>query len=187
MMYPERNYGQECDDLAIIELTCIGVLYYLGYSAYCGDHVVITVLSALLCSAFLLSFLRRIWRGRYLNMSMGKIDRLSGEAFEEYLYVQFKRLGYRVRFTEASHDYGADLILKKRGKRIVVQAKRYDRNIGIAAVQEAVASVAYYEADQAMVVTNQFFTKSAWNLARQNDVILWTREDMKKRFRIRGV
>ena len=173
--------------MGIIELVCIVAFYYLGYSAYCGGSIGITVVSTLFCSAFLLSFLRRIWRSRYLNMSMRKIDRLSGEAFEEYLYVQFRRLGYRVRFTEASHDYGADLILKKRGKCIVVQAKRYDRNIGITAVQEAAASVAYYEADQAMVVTNQYFTKSAWNLARQNDVILWTREDIRRRFRIRDL
>lgn len=171
--------------MGIIELICILILYYLGYSAYCGNLIGVTVVCAMCCSAFLLSFFRRIWRGRYLNMSMKKIDRLSGEAFEEYLYVQFKRLGYRVRFTEASHDYGADLILRKRGKRIAVQAKRYDRNIGITAVQEAAASAAYYEADQAMVVTNQYYTKSAWNLARQNDVILWTRDDLRKRFRIR--
>ena len=171
--------------MAIIELICIGVLYYLGYTAYCGDHVIITVLCTLICAAFLLSFLRRIWRGRYLNMSMGKIDRLSGEAFEEYLYVQFKRLGYRVRFTEASHDYGADLILKKRGKRIVVQAKRYDKNVGLAAVQEVVGSVAYYEADRAMVVTNSGFTKSARSLARQNEVELWDREEIRKRFHIK--
>lgn len=170
--------------MAIIELVCIAILYYLGYTAYCSDGIGVTVVCALLCSAFFLSFLRRVWRSRYLFMSMKKIDRLSGEAFEEYLYVQFKRLGYRVKYTEASHDYGADLILKKRGKCIVVQAKRYDRNIGIGAIQEAAASVAYYEADQAMVVTNRYFTKSAWNLARQNDVILWTREDMRKRFRI---
>ena len=173
--------------MGIIELVCIVTFYYLGYSAYCGGFIGITVVSTLFCSAFLLSFLRRIWRSRYLNMSMRKIDRLSGEAFEEYLYVQFRRLGYRVRFTEASHDYGADLILKKRGKCIVVQAKRYDRNIGITAVQEAAASVAYYEADKAMVVTNRYFTKSAWNLARQNDVILWTREDIRRKFRIRDL
>ena len=121
-----------------------------------------------------------------MHMSMRRIDRLSGEAFEAFLSVQFKRLGYRVAFTGASHDYGADLILRRRGKCIVVQAKRYDRNIGIGAVQQAAASVAYYDADQAMVVTNRYFTRSAWALAKQNDVILWTREDLKRRFRIPG-
>ena len=90
-----------------------------------------------------------------------------------------------MRLTDYSHDYGADLIVKKRGEKIVVQAKRYEKNVGIAAVQEAVGSVAYYDADRAMVVTNSNFTKSARNLAKQNEVELWGREEIQKKFRIR--
>ena len=76
---------------------------------------------------------------------------------------------------DAYEKNGADLILRRRGEKIVVQAKRYEKNVGIAAVQEAVGSVAYYDADRAMVVTNSGFTKSARNLARQNEVELWGR------------
>ncbi len=171
--------------MALLELIMAGISYYIGYCAYMEERTGITVCCALSAACFLLLALRRAARARYLNMSMKQIDGLSGDAFEQYLSVQFKRLGYQVKVTHASHDYGADLILKKRGKCIAVQAKRYDRNIGISAVQEAVGSVAYYEADQAMVVTNRYFTKNAWNLARQNEVILWGREDIRKRFRIR--
>ena len=172
--------------LFITETLIAGILYYLGYCAYAGGRIAVTVCCAFACAGFLLHALRNLRRSRFLGMSMKKIDRLSGDAFEQYLCVQFRRLGYRVRITDASHDYGADLILKKRGKCIVVQAKRYDRNIGIIAVQEAAGAVAFYQADQAMVVTNRYFTKSAWNLARQNDVILWGRDEIRRRFRIRG-
>ena len=57
--------------------------------------------------------------------------------------------------------------------------------MGIAAVQEAVGSIAYYDADRAMVVTNSGFTQSARNLARQNDVELWGRYDIQEKFKIR--
>ena len=90
-----------------------------------------------------------------------------------------------MKLTESSHDYGADLVVKKRGEKIVVQAKRYEKNVGIAAVQEAVGSIAYYDADRAMVVTNSGFTQSARNLARQNDVELWGRYDIQEKFKIR--
>ena len=116
---------------------------------------------------------------------MKKVDKLSGRAFEKYLRIQFRHLGYRVKLTESSHDYGADLVVKKRGEKIVVQAKRYEKNVGIAAVQEAVGSIAYYDADRAMVVTNSGFTQSARNLARQNDVELWGRYDIQEKFKIR--
>ena len=121
-----------------------------------------------------------------LAMSMKKIDKPSGKAFEEYLTVQFRKMGYRVRMTEGSHDYGADLILKKRKTCIVVQAKRYEKNIGISAIQGVVGSIAYYGADRAMVVTNRYFTKSTQNLAKQNGVELWNREVIRKKFHIRG-
>ncbi len=168
-----------------LEAVIAAILYYMGYMEFCAGKGE-TVLIYAVCSGFcILLSIRRLRYGRYVNMSMKKIDKLSGKAFEHYLAVQFRRLGYRVSLTEDSNDYGADLILKKRGKTIVVQAKRYDRNIGISAVQEVVGSVAYYEADKAMVVSNQYFTKNAKNLARQNDVVLWGREEIKKRFRIR--
>lgn len=43
-----------------------------------------------------------------------------------YLFgLLYDRKGYRVRYTPASSDFGADLLLKKKGVRTVVQAKCY--------------------------------------------------------------
>lgn len=159
--------------------------YRQGYAMFLAGKGEECVGYTLLCSIGLLLFVRRMIRRRYLRMSMRKVDKLSGRAFEKYLQAHFRHLGYRVTLTDYSHDYGADLIVRKRGEKIVVQAKRYEKNVGIAAVQEAVASVAYYDADRAMVVTNSGFTKSARNLARQNDVELWGRYEIQKKFKIR--
>ena len=57
---------------------------------------------------------------------------------------------------------------------------------GIAAVQEVVGSIAYYKADRAMVVTNSNFTKSARDLAKRNEVELWGRKEMQKKFHIKA-
>lgn len=134
---------------------------------------------ALLCAVSVFLLWGRLKNDFYFSTKLTKIDKMSGEQFEKYLAEQFKRLGYHVSFTERSHDYGADLILKKRKKVIVVQAKRYEKNIGIKAVQEIVGAVAYYQAEEAMVVTNRYYTKSAIKLAKQNGVILWTRDNLK--------
>lgn len=137
------------------------------------------------CAFAAICFFRRMHYLRLLHMKMRKIDKLSGRAFEDYLAAQFKHLGYRVKKTEDSHDYGADLLIRKRGELIVVQAKRYEKSVGLAAVQEAAGAIAYYEADRAMVVTNSRFTKSARNLARLNDIELWDRKEIIRRFSIR--
>ena len=173
------------DLAAWIWLLCSVFSLYKGYQYYLAREGTGAVGCALAASCALIPLAGRIRSLYYLHLSFKKIDRMSGAAFERYLSQQFRSMGYRVRFTESSHDYGADLVLIKRRERIVVQAKRYEKNVGIAAVQEVVGSIAFYEADRAMVVTNSGFTKSAWSLARQNEVELWDREEIRKRFHIK--
>lgn len=102
------------------------------------------------------------------------IDRMSGLDFEVYLKVLFKELGYKAIVTNASHDFGADLILKKNHHKIVVQAKRYGykKNVSISAIQEVFSAQHYHGADEAWVITNSFFTKSAIKLAKSCNVEL---------------
>lgn len=174
-------------NLDILEYVFLAVAvfaYYKGFQSYQAAWPGPTGAWAVLSAFCMVSFVRRFRYVHYLHMSLARLDELSGKAFEQYLEAQFKHMGYRVERTDDSYDYGADLLLKKRGETIVVQAKRYDRNVGLSAVQEALGAVAYYGADRAMVVTNSGFTKSARNLARMNEVELWDRGDLIKRFSI---
>lgn len=110
------------------------------------------------------------------------IDKMSGLDFELYLKVLFKELGYKAITTNSSHDYGADLILKKDHHKIVVQAKRYGykKNVSISAIQEVYASQRYHNADECWVITNSFFTKSAIKLAKPCNVHLKDRYQLAK-------
>ncbi len=168
--------------LKYIYLTAAVYAYVKGAVIYSGSEAAYSAAWAVCCGVFVLLFIRRLKKDAFYTAKLKKIDKMSGEEFERYLEAQFKRLGYHVSLTERSHDYGADLVLRKRKKVIVVQAKRYDKNIGIKAVQEIIGAIKYYEADAAMVVTNQYYTKSAIRLAEQNEVELWTRDDLIQRF-----
>lgn len=107
-----------------------------------------------------------------------EIDTMSGEEFEQFLGAFFKRRGYKVSYTAQSGDYGADLILKDGRETIVVQAKRYSGTVGVKAVQEIIGAVRMYEASEAWVVTNNYFTKQAVNLADMNEVYLIDRDQL---------
>jgi restriction system protein len=123
----------------------------------------------------------KYWKYRRLKRSnIDQIDKMDGIKFEKYLKVLFKSMGYSVKLTSASGDYGADLILKDSGKIIVIQAKRYSKNVGIDAVQQVAASIPHYSAEEAWVVTNQDYTKAAYNLANSNGVRLINREELIK-------
>lgn len=109
--------------------------------------------------------------------TMRTVDAMDGPAFELFLAELFQHLGYRVQRVGQSHDFGADLVLtSRRRQHIVVQAKRYNGRVGIAAVQEVLGAVRYYRGTRGMVVTNSDFTVSAEQLAKSADVELWNRE-----------
>ena len=103
---------------------------------------------------------------------------MDGITFERRMAVLFRNLGYRVARTQARGDYGADLVLEKDGVRAIVQAKRWTKNVGVKAIQEAVAAKPMYHCSRAIVVTNRYFTEQAKRLAKANDVGLWDRNDL---------
>lgn len=112
---------------------------------------------------------------RLRRAGLPEIDHMSGLEFEKKLQVLFRQLGYRVERTPYVGDYGADLILSRGDERVLVQAKRWTKPVGIKAVQEAAAAKAPYRCQRALVVSNQEFTRSAQELARANQVELWGR------------
>lgn len=125
----------------------------------------------------LAKLLIQLYRLRRLAKSgIEEIDVMDGRTFELFLATLFGRLGYRVENTRYRGDYGADLVVKKDGAKTAVQAKRWNKRVGIKAVQEAVAAKGYYHCDHALVVANREFTKQALVLARANEVELWDRD-----------
>ncbi|WP_151734065.1 restriction endonuclease [Paenibacillus tengchongensis] len=113
---------------------------------------------------------------RLKRSGIADIDNMEGIQFERYLGHLFRAQGYKSEVTKAAGDYGADLLIQKDGKKIVVQAKRYNKNVGIKAVQEAQAAIAHYGASEAWVVSNSDYTAAAYELAQSNRVQLINRE-----------
>ncbi len=129
--------------------------------------------AAYICVKILLYCMKRL---RLAGSSLRKIDKMTGEEFEAYLGLLYDRKGYKVRYTPSSNDYGADLLIKKKGVKTVVQAKRYKNPVGEASVQQALSGKGYYDADQCIVITNSYFTPAAEALAERTGVTLIDRE-----------
>lgn len=114
-------------------------------------------------------------------IKLKEIDKMTGEEFEEFLVELYNKKGENAVMTKGSHDQGGDLIVRKIfGRDKVVQAKRYSNKVGNKAVQEVVAAKAYYNCKKAEIYTNNFYTKSAKELAKVNNVKLLNREDLIK-------
>jgi restriction endonuclease Mrr len=111
--------------------------------------------------------------------SLSKIDVMTGKDFEDFIALCCQKIGYEVSTTKISSDFGADLIIQKRGIKTVIQVKRWQQNVGIKAVQEVAAARSHYSAERAMVITNSYFTSNAKKLADSNNVLLWDRNKLR--------
>lgn len=96
----------------------------------------------------------------------------SGHAYETMCHALLEAAGWIVSTTPVTGDQGADLIADAGGRRVVIQCKFHAKPIGNKAVQEAYGARNMHGADEAVVVSNNSFTRSAIELARANDVFL---------------
>lgn len=115
----------------------------------------------------------------YKNSTLYQIDKMDGIGFERYLKWLFEQRGFKAMTTSTTGDFGADLLLKKDGLKVVVQAKRYGTNVGIQAIQEVFTAKHYYDCDEAWVVTNSRFTKSAKLVGDKVNVRLIGRDELE--------
>lgn len=118
------------------------------------------------------------WQRQFGAAQAAELDSLSGVEFEEFLAGLFRAQGYAAELTPTSGDYGADLILNKDGRRIAVQAKRYVGSVGVAAVQEALSGMAYYQCHTAWVIATSAFTPNALELAKKSGVKMIGRSEI---------
>lgn len=103
---------------------------------------------------------------------INRIAELSGIDFENYLMNLFRASGYDVSGTPTTGDQGADIIAKKNGRKIAIQAKKHSNSVGNKAIQEVVGARTFYGCEEAWVITNSTFTRSALELAQKCDVKL---------------
>ena len=97
---------------------------------------------------------------------------LSGDEFERDMAALCRRLGYSVETTPASGDEGVDLVLRRKGKKIVVQCKSHQSPVGPAVVRELYGSMVAAKADKAVLACTGGFTSGVINFVRGKPIEL---------------
>ncbi len=155
------------------------VAFFVAYITTSSLKIAFIATLIVLGITIVLLIMRKMKSQEKLKRSgIADIDKMDGRQFEHYLGVLFKNQGYTVTVTKAAGDYGADLIISKNGKKIIVQAKRYSKTVGLKAVQEAQTAIAHYGASEAWVVSNREYSYEATELARSKKVKLYNRDDL---------
>jgi len=100
--------------------------------------------------------------------------------YEQFCALLARKCGWNANTTSGSGDQGADILARKAGRTLVIQCKKYSKPVGNKAVQEVIAAREYTQADNAAVVSNSTYTKSAKALAHASQVHLWHHVDLLK-------
>ena len=121
-----------------------------------------------------------------------------GKQFEEFVCALYRELGYQAFTTGelramgklpagimkrgGSGEQGVDVLIKDHINKqvVIVQCKHYSGKVSNSAIQEIHGALALYEAHRAIVVTNQYFTEPAKELAFANKVTLVDRDGLLK-------
>ena len=174
----KRSNGKK-KKIRLIPVLFVSFIGYLGWRALHSLEGIILAITLYFIVLSTFKIWRKTRRGAKLRKAgMKEIDQMTGEEFELFLGELFKKRGFKITYTSISGDYGADLILRDGDEKIAVQAKRYSGNVGVKAVQEIIGAVKMYDADEAWVVTNSYFTKQAIKLAEINEVYLIDRDEL---------
>lgn len=126
-----------------------------------------------------ISMVCTIYRKLHRKYTLKQLDEMDGHQFEYACADILKANGYKhVKVTSSSGDFGVDIIAEKDKVRYAIQCKRYNHKLDNTPIQEVVGGLAYYQCDKGAVMTNQYFTEPAKQLAQVNDIELLDRDTL---------
>ncbi len=104
---------------------------------------------------------------------------LDGLEFESFTGDLLKQNGfYDVTVTKSSGDFGVDIIAYKDEIKYAIQCKKYSSPVGIDAVQQVLGSKTMFNCHVGVVLTNNYFTPAALELAEKNNILMWDRNKL---------
>lgn len=114
------------------------------------------------------------------NAELMTVDFMEGLEFEHWCAHALENMGFtNVCVTPGSGDHGVDVLAEKDGVKYAIQCKRYSGDLGNTPVQEVFAGKNMYNCHVGAVITNQYFTSGAKQLADVTGVLLWDRNWIK--------
>ena len=114
-------------------------------------------------------------------VDIAETDGMESHEFESYCADLLRKNGFvNVSVTPGSGDQGVDVIAEKEGVRYAVQCKCYSSALGNTPVQEVCAGKSMYNCHVGVVMTNNYFTAGAKQLAEKNGILLWDRDKLQR-------
>jgi len=114
--------------------------------------------------------------------SVKSIQSLSWKEFEYLVSEAFERKGFDVTENRSSGaDGGIDLVLFKNAEKVLVQCKNWkSKKINVSVVRELFGVVTAEGASKGIVVCSGYYTKDAFEFAKNNNIQLITGDELAR-------
>lgn len=101
------------------------------------------------------------------------LDGLSWRDFEIMSAAYFEKKGYKAEVKgDSGGDGGIDVIIRKKGKRWVVQCKHWNSKVGVAITREMFGVMVHEKADGVKILSTKGFTKQAYEFVKGKPIQL---------------
>lgn len=119
------------------------------------------------------------------QQGLDSIAALGWKHFEQLVGEAFRRQGYTVEETGlGGADGGIDLILRKNGRRVLVQCKQWrQRQVGAKVVREMYGLLAHHRADEVKIACSGTYTRDAAEFAQGKPIELIGGEELLRMIR----
>ncbi|MCD7848135.1 MAG: restriction endonuclease [Oscillospiraceae bacterium] len=164
---------------AILLVVLLVAVFYSDVSAFIDSHIELSLffLAVLILVAVILMVTRR----KSPMGTIDQVDNMDGHDFEYWCATLLRKTGYsNVVVTRGSGDQGVDITAYKDGIKYAFQCKRYSSKLSNKPVQEVYAGKAMYGCQVGVVMTNNYFTEGAQQLAKRTHVLLWDRNTLRR-------
>ncbi len=181
----QQLYAQkETDNTIFMFLLSLGVSNQFNVPIHTLTTKINSIFGACIKDCKEKEFLDKLCSDEIVSMpkyNLTQIDLMDSVQFENCVADIFNMLGYKTKNTKLSGDQGVDVIAEKDNKIVAIQVKHYSQPVGNHAIMEVVGGARFYSATLCYVITNNYFTRSAKQLADANNVILWDRDTLKEK------
>lgn len=188
------DYNMRLTFYAGIMLAIAGFVWAIPVAPYWLDpwpwpiqifgHTFLSV--GLLCVGFTMTLGEHFRYAKHKKWLMrhARVDALKAmpwDEFERLVGATFKLWGFKVHTHGGNHaDGGIDLIVSKRGKRHLVQCKRYKGSVGVPVIREMFGVMVSEKLDGVYLMTSGTFTKECWVFAKDKPIKLISGEALAR-------
>jgi HJR/Mrr/RecB family endonuclease len=115
-----------------------------------------------------------------LSRRFEEVRFMSGAQFEVFVADLFRAMGHQATLLGGAGDQGVDIVVDRRGERVAVQCKNYQRPANNKPVQEVFAGAQYHRCVEAWVVAPAGYTRGAIELAKSTGVSLYDANTIRR-------